>query len=55
MEKIKAIVGSCGTALPPVAGCTKEKLQIKGLSTFRNRENIDLDVQEHLIVELYSK
>ena len=54
-EKIKAIVESCGARpVPQWLDADKEKLQVKVVN-LPNREDIDLDVEEHLIVELYSK
>lgn len=54
-EKIKAIVESCGASpVPQWLDADKEKLQVKVVN-LPNREDIDLDVEEHLIVELYSK
>lgn len=54
-EKIKAIVETCGARpVPTWLDMNKETLEAKVLR-LPNREDIDLDVQELLIVEYYSK
>lgn len=54
-EKFKAIVESCGARpVPAWLDINKETLEAKVLR-MPNREDIDLDVQELLIVEYYSK
>ena len=54
-EKIKAVVEACG-ARPVPMWLECDKANMTGtISRLPNREDIDLDVEEHLIVELYSK
>ncbi|HAN44198.1 MAG TPA: 30S ribosomal protein S4 [Ruminococcaceae bacterium] len=54
-EKIKAVVEACSARPVPMwLECDKAKLEGK-VARMPNREDIDLDVEEHLIVELYSK
>ncbi len=54
-EKFKAIVEANGSRpVPQWLDLDAEKLSGK-ITVLPNREDIDLDVQEHLIVELYSK
>lgn len=54
-EKIKAIVESCSSRPVPIwLEVNHDALDAKVLR-LPNREEIDLDVEEHLIVELYSK
>lgn len=54
-EKFKAIVEANGSRpVPQWLELDAEKLSGK-ITVLPNREDIDLDVQEHLIVELYSK
>ncbi len=54
-EKIKAITETCGSRPVPVwLDVNRDALEAKILR-LPNREDIDLDVEEHLIVELYSK
>ena len=54
-EKIKAVLESTSARPVPVwLGLNRDNLTAK-VSRLPNREDIDLDVEEHLIVELYSK
>ena len=54
-DKIKAVLESTGARpIPMWLDLNKENLTAK-VSRLPNREDIDLDVEEHLIVELYSK
>lgn len=54
-DKIKAIIESCGARPVPMwLDMNKETLEAK-VVRMPNREDIDLDVQELLIVEYYSK
>ncbi len=54
-DKIKAILESTGARPVPMwLDLNKETLTAK-VTRLPNREDIDLDVEEHLIVELYSK
>ena len=54
-DKIKAIVETCGARPVPMwLDMNKETLEAK-IVRMPNREDIDLDVQELLIVEYYSK
>lgn len=54
-DKIKAIVETCGARPVPMwLEMNKEKLEAK-VVRMPNREDIDLDIQELLIVEYYSK
>lgn len=54
-EKIKSIVETCGARpVPAWLDMNKETLEAK-VVRLPNREDIDLDVQELLIVEYYSK
>ena len=55
MDKMKAILESTGSR--PVVkwlDLNRDKMEAR-VVTLPNREDIDLDVEEHLIVELYSK
>lgn len=54
-DKMKAIVETCGARPVPMwLEVNKDALDAKVLR-LPNRDEIDLDVEEHLIVELYSK
>ena len=54
-EKIKAIIETCGARPVPMwLEVNKDALDAKVLR-LPNRDEIDLEVEEHLIVELYSK
>ena len=54
-EKIKSVVEACGARPVPMwLECDKSNMTGK-INRMPNREDIDLDVEEHLIVELYSK
>lgn len=54
-DKMKSIVESCGARpVPKWLDVDKTLLQVKVVE-LPTREEIDLDVEEHLIVELYSK
>ena len=54
-EKFKAIVETCGARpVPAWLEMNKEKFEAKILR-LPTRDEIDLEVEEHLIVELYSK
>lgn len=54
-DKIKSILESCGSRpVPKWLDCDKTKLEAK-IITLPVREEIDVDVEEHLIVELYNK
>lgn len=54
-EKIKSVVeGNTSRPKPKWMDVDSAKLTMK-IITLPNREDIDLDVEEHLIVELYSK
>ena len=54
-EKLKAVVeANSAHPVPSWIEFDAEKLTAK-ISQLPNREDIDLDVEEHLIVELYSK
>lgn len=54
-EKIKAIIEAQGARPVPMwLDCNRDTLEGK-VVRLPNREDIDLDVEEHLIVELYSK
>lgn len=54
-EKIKAVVeANSAHPVPKWMDVDKDKLTCK-INELPNREDIDLDVEEHLIVELYSK
>ncbi|PWM36373.1 MAG: 30S ribosomal protein S4 [Clostridiales bacterium] len=54
-DKIKAVVETNGARpVPKWLDVDKDKLEARVIQ-LPNREDIDLDVEEHLIVELYSK
>ncbi|MBP1569948.1 MAG: 30S ribosomal protein S4, partial [Oscillospiraceae bacterium] len=54
-EKLKAVVeANSAHPVPSWIDFDAEKLTAK-INQLPNREDIDLDVEEHLIVELYSK
>ena len=54
-DKMKAVLESTGARpIPTWLDLDKDNLTAK-VSRLPNREDIDLDVEEHLIVELYSK
>ena len=54
-EKIKAVLESTSARPVPMwLELNRDNLTAK-VSRLPNREDIDLDVEEHLIVELYSK
>lgn len=54
-EKIKAIMESCASRPVPIWLEVNHDTQDAKVLRYPNREEIDLDVEEHLIVELYSK
>ena len=54
-EKFKAIEESCGSRPVPIWLDMNRETYAAKVLRLPNREDIDLDVQEHLIVELYSK
>ncbi len=54
-DKFKAIIETCGARPVPMwLDMDKKTLEAK-ITRLPNREDIDLEVEEHLIVELYSK
>jgi small subunit ribosomal protein S4 len=54
-EKIKAVLEACGSRPVPMwLELDRSTLEAK-IVRLPNRDDIDLDVEEHLIVELYSK
>ena len=54
-EKIKAVLEACGARPVPIwLELDRNTLEAK-VTRLPNREDIDLDVEETLIVELYSK
>ncbi len=54
-DKFKAIIEACGARPVPMwLDMDKKALEAK-ITRLPNREDIDLEVEEHLIVELYSK
>lgn len=54
-EKFKAIDESCGSRPVPIWIEMNRETYTAKVLRMPNRDDIDLDVQEHLIVELYSK
>ena len=54
-EKIKAIDEACGSRPVPIWLEMNRETYTAKVLRLPNREDVDLDVQEHLIVELYSK
>lgn len=54
-EKIKAVVETCGARPIPVWLDENREALTAMVTRLPNREEIDLEVAEHLIVELYSK
>ena len=54
-EKIKAIDEACGSLPVPIWLEMNRETYTAKVLRLPNREDVDLDVQEHLIVELYSK
>ncbi len=54
-EKIKTVVETCGARPVPVWMDKNADALTAAITRLPNRDEIDLDVPEHLIVELYSK
>ena len=54
-EKFKAIDEACGSRPVPIWLDMNRETYTAKVLRLPNRDDIDLDVQEHLIVELYSK
>ena len=54
-DKIKCVIEACGSRPVPM-WLESDRANFTGkINRLPNREDIDLDVEEHLIVELYSK